>query len=365
MHNYFTLTTTGDDRAEWIALIDRAASPLKDIHFHPDYLRIYELTYGEKALLFCIKLGPYVIFQPFLMRQTSLSLSKDSYRDLTSAYGYGGPLQSKNVPQEAQQRLRDAYQECFQHWSSSEGIVSEFCLLNPVCGEEQKKCLPQDLHYHKRKTVVVADLRPSMPQIWARIEERQRKGVALARRKGIKIHHSSMCDKDMAAFQTSYISTMERVEARPSWHFPDSYFVNCRDCLGPKNASLFNALWEGKIIASFFTIQMYDTFYYHFACSNPEYRKLNPTSLLLLDTMMWAKQQGYSHYHMGGGRTAGKDSLFQFKHSFCKTEVPIYSYSKVLNQPIYEQLVSTKMALEITEDGEPMPEDYFPRYRAR
>ena len=145
MYNYFTLTTTGADRAEWIGLIDCLASRLRDIHFHPDYLRIYELTYGEKALLFCLRLGQYVIFQPLLMRQTPLSLSKTSYRDLKSAYGYGGPLQSENVPQELQQRLCDAYQESFQHWSTREGVISEFCLLNPLFGEEQKKSLPQDL----------------------------------------------------------------------------------------------------------------------------------------------------------------------------------------------------------------------------
>jgi len=348
----FQLGTTGEDRARWIALLDRLPRELRDLHFHPDYMRIYELTYADEAVLLVHEDENGFIMQPFIVR----TVPDETAQDLTSVYGYGGPL-AQGTPS------TEAFQRALKAWGAQNNYVSEYCLLSPFTTEAQTACLPSDLAIEKRKDVVVADLRQPMHALWSNIEERQRKACAAARRKGIIIEASDLSDEDFEDFQTRYLRTMDQVGASDFWKFPDTYFSNCRDALGRENVTLLNATFEGQRIATFFHIHMFDTVYYHFACADPAYRNLNPTSLLLLDSLIWAKSAGFKWFHMGGGRTTGRDSLFTFKYSYCRQTLPLYGYTHVLDDAAYDKLVTEKLARERTTDGAERQTDFFPRYR--
>lgn len=343
------------DRAKWIALLDALPAHQRDLHYHPDYLAIYERTYPETAHLIVWHGGQGALFQPVIARP----VPGTARNDLSSVYGYGGPLSVGEVgPDDI-----DAFQDALLSFAAGTGAVAEFCLLHPAFTDAQSRLLPKDNRLTYRKEVVVADLSASLPEIWARIEERQRKAALTARKAGIEIATSDLSDAHMDAYHQLYLRTMQAVGARPFWHFPDRYFHNCRDCLGPENVTLFNAVKDGRVVASFFHVHMYDTVYYHFSCSEPDARKLNPTALLMLDSLIWAKSAGFRLFHMGGGRTDGADSLFTFKHAFSGQTLPLYSTQRILDPIAYERLTAATKLRETEAHGAPLDSAFFPRYR--
>ncbi len=346
---------TDSDRRRWITLLDALPEQHRDIHYHPDYLAIYERTYEETAHLIVWQGATATIFQPVIRRP----IPGEDAADLSSVYGYGGPL-AIGTPTSAD---LTAFQEAFLTFANDRNAVAEFCLLHPALGHLQAQLLPKEVEHAYRKEVVVADLTPPLPEIWARIEDRQRKAALSARKAGVVITTSDLSDQDLDAYHALYIRTMQSVGAKPFWHFPDRYFHNCRDCLGPDNVTLFHARHRGRVIASFFHIHMYGTVYYHFSCSEPDAKKLNPTALLMLDSLIWAKSAGFRLFHMGGGRTDGLDSLFTFKHAFSGQTLPLYSTQRVLNADAYARLTEATLLRETQAHGAPIESAFFPRYR--
>ena len=343
------------DRERWLALLADLEPSHRDIHFHPDYLAIYERTYDETAHLICWQGTASTIFQPVIRR----TIPGTPQSDLSSVYGYGGPL-AIGTPTPVE---RAAFTDAFQGFARAQDAVAEFCLLHPVLDAAQTALLPDGSTRTYRKEVVIADLTLPLPQIWARIEERQRKAALAARKAGVVVVASDLSDPELDAYHALYLRTMQAVGAKPFWHFPDRYFHNCRDCVGPDHVTLYNALHEGRVVASFFHIHMFDTVYYHFSCSEPEARKLNPTSLLMLDSLIWAKSAGYRLFHMGGGRTDGQDSLFTFKHAFSGQTIPLHSTQRVLDPEAYARLTEAAKLRETERHGAPLESAYFPRYR--
>lgn len=343
------------DRAIWLGLLEALPLDQRDIHYHPDYLHIYERTYSETAYLVVWDGEGGTIFQPLVAR----NIHGEDLCDLSSTYGYGGPL-SIDTPTSND---IENFVRGFGAFAKECGAVAEFCLLHPKLTNAQRPLLPEGQAVTYRKEVVVADLTQPLPLIWARIEERQRKAALTARKAEIEIVVSDGSDQDYDAYHSRYLATMQTVGARPFWHFPPDYFCNCRDSLGADHVTLMHAQRDGQILASFFHIHMYGTVYYHFSCSDPAARKLNPTSLLMLDSLIWAKSAGYSLFHMGGGRTEGTDSLFAFKHAFSGQTLPLYSTQRVLDSDAYDRLTTAAKLRETKIHGAPVETAFFPRYR--
>lgn len=343
------------DRERWISLIESLEPAQRDIHFHPDYIGIYEQTYPETGHLAVWTGNQGTIFQPFICRD----IPRCDRTDLFSVYGYGGALALGSPSASDISNFRAS----LSAFADSLGAVSEFCLLSPFFYDLQKQYLEADQKCELRKNVVVADLRTSLPKIWSRIEERQRKAALAARKAGLEVWMSDLSDRDLDAYHDMYIRTMHDVGARTFWHFPDRYFHNCRDCLGEENVTLLHAKRGGRTLAAFFHVHMYDTVYYHFSCSEPDAKKTNAATLLMLDSLLWAKGAGFKMFHMGGGRTDGADTLFNFKYSFSGQTLPLYSTERIFDPGTYDALTNATKHLEIERLGAAIDSNFFPRYR--
>ncbi|WP_299968641.1 GNAT family N-acetyltransferase [uncultured Roseobacter sp.] len=352
----FHLSTTGADRERWISLLDALPNGSRDIHFHPDYMRIYERTYPDQTAHLLVYEGTGgTICKPIV----SKGIPGTDYCDISSVYGYGGPLTIGSPTEDDLGRFDDAVQAS----ATSLGAISEFCLLHPLLGDAQKVLLSSNEPVTYRKEVVVVDLSQSLGEIWRRIEDRQRKAALAARKAGLVVRASDLSEADIARFQVMYLKTMENVGARAFWHFPDDYFHNCAAALGFDGTSLFHAEKDGEVAASVFHIHMYDTVYYHFSCSDPDSRQLNATSLLLLDSLIWAKGAGYRWFHLGGGRTDGEDPLFTFKRAFSGETKPLFSTQRILDTQTYDTLTAATKQREASALGQPRETSFFPRYR--
>mgnify|MGYP002700136646 CR=1 FL=1 len=357
------LKATGDDAIEWRRLVDSFPSARRDIHYTPQYHQIYEQTYGQQSSLFVFQSAGNTIVQPVVRKVVPPELTGDCNErrlDLESVYGFGGPLATNPV---SHQQAKD-YNLAFCEYQRSVGAVSEYCQLHPLLLEHQTPLLSESCEKSLRKQCVFIDLSQSLTDLWSSIHERQRKAVAVAKRRGVKVRRLEATDEQLDQFRAMYSATMVRVNAAESWHFPDTYFRSCRDCLGEQKVSLFAAEVDGGIGGYFYLLHEYDTCYYHFAATDPAFNKFNLSSLLLFETLLWAKVQGYKNYFLGGGRSSEEDdSLLKFKSSFSQTKSPLLVYQRILNDECYHGLEVQKVRREKADGYLPKIHNYFPVYR--
>lgn len=356
MSSFDILSSIGPDRERWIEALNSMPAKCQDMHFHPDYMQIYASTYDSKVALILMEDDDALIMQPIIIRE----IADGRFCDMTSVYGYGGPLASKPPSKKIVNEFHDA----ITNWAKQSQIVSEYCILHPFLSGLQKKILPENTDVFYRKEIVSGDLTIPLSKIWERIEDRQRKAILSARKNNITIELSDGSQHDYANFHSRYLDTMEKVQATSFWHFPDDYFWNCCAHLGAEKATLLHAKLDGETLASVFHVHQNDTVYYHFSCSNESAQKLNPVPLLLFDSILWAKSEGFSNFHMGGGYTDTADSLFYFKSAFFNNTVSLYAYRRIFDEERYKFLTEEKKRQETAELGAPKETEFFPRYRA-
>ena len=106
------------------------------------------------------------------------------------------------------------------------------------------------------------------------------------------------------------------------------------------------------------------TAYYHFSGSDDTFDDLGQNNLLMSEVMLWAKRQGFSRYHLGGGVSSSQeDSLLRFKSGFSGQRAILYTYGRIHHQSTYEYLCQLKRKHEIETMGTVIESDYLPLYR--
>lgn len=354
------------DRKTWQSFFDGLPDIYKDLHFSIEYLDIYRQTYNAEIFgLYYVKsdikiLQPVVIKRMQNLEFLSQNIAADVV-DIESPYGFGGVIANKKLSESE----FDEFQLIKHKFVISIGAITEFCSYHPFFSQMQLRTKSKCFDVYARKRCAYIDLTKSYSELWLNIKERQRKAILSARRRGVKVRRMSLNDGEISNFYYSYIATMKRVNASDEWKFPKNYFLNCRDCLGRKACSLFNAYIDDTVIASFFLIHAHDACYYHFSCSDPEFTSLNANHLLMFDTAIWAKNRGCKLYFLGGGYSScGDDNLYRFKQSFTSSYKVLYQSKEVFDKEKYNELTKMKMAFESAKGNSVLNSQFFPPYRS-
>src|SRR5688572_28053408 len=101
---FSVLKSTGADGERWRVLSERLPPRLRDLHFLPEYVRIYEKSQRIAGYLACLNSDDGYVIQPFVVRPLNgLSFLAarnlpDQYYDIASPYGFGGPVASALSP---------------------------------------------------------------------------------------------------------------------------------------------------------------------------------------------------------------------------------------------------------------------------
>ena len=94
------LSAEGESSRRWTALVNNLPVQRRDIHFLPEYGRIYRDSYGYEPLLAVYSHSDQYIIQPLVRRPLGglpfLAGATDAaaYWDIANPYGYGGPVSS-------------------------------------------------------------------------------------------------------------------------------------------------------------------------------------------------------------------------------------------------------------------------------
>ncbi len=186
------------------------------------------------------------------------------------------------------------------------------------------------------RTVIVT-LDKTEEDLLATMKQKTRYNVRLAEKKGVVIKKRE--DSSLEIFWQLLQETAERNEVT---FYSKSYFEHLFTAVG-EGVQCFEAVYEGKTIASLLLVLSGTTATYLFGASANAYRNTMANYLLHWQAMLFAKKQGYKTYDFWGisdgtAHTARWEGITRFKTSWGGEEVSYPGlYRKVLS--------STKMGI--------------------
>lgn len=366
---FSVLSTFGEERDRWFSYIERLEPRSRDIHFLPEYGQIYQKTYGYEPFLACYEDGEDFVIQPYVKRPLGgLPFLKEQdgrerYFDIANAYGHGGPLAQCNDPDRAPQLLLE-YDRRFTAYCAENKIAAEFTSLHPLL-ERQRLFLNLGLVSGTRqKEIVYVDLTGPEEEIWAGLRKDRKNSIKKARKNGVSVEKVELTPENLGVFNKLYYRTMERNGAADRWYFPEGYFKDSHEQLGKERVSLFVAYVGTAPAAACILMHAFDTIYYHFTGSDERFFSYGAISLMVYEVALWARQEGYLRFFLGGGVSSSpQDSLFMFKSGFSKKTAPLFTYGRVHHKETYEHLCAIKREHEKMTLGTEIESDYFPLYR--
>jgi len=327
-------------RRDWVAVLEQM-----DAH---DYCHSYDFHHissqnGEgDPIMFAVRdsAGRYVFCWPALWR----AIPETSWPDLTSVYGYGGPLATNaTLARASLERVLDSMRDL--------GAVSLFSRMHPIFIDQ----LPDDpaVRGELLGDVVVIDTR-SQPDPITSYRSDHRRGIKRALKAGITTEIDAE-GKRMDEFLALYREAMDFVGADDYYYFDKDYFSLLKEASDFQSVITFAQL-GGKEIAAGLSLITNDIMHAYLGGSLPEYRKLAPMKVITAAEHEFAVSNGFGCIVLGGGLGLADDHLLKFKRGFSNNLKPFSVYKNILNKNIYEELCSS-VGVSFNADG------YFPAYR--
>lgn len=300
-----------NEKEKWNRIVK--SFPDYDIYYLNEYIKPFLCLDKTEAFLIYFKNEKtelcYVVEKSDVSNFKSFckNLDKKTYFDLSTPYGYGGPL-VKNYNYENIKLFFDRLTK----WAKSENIVSQFIRFHPLI--ENHKFFADFIEIKTFKKTVYLAL-DDEETIYKNMDLTCRRHVKRALKNNItvSINNSKEAQNN---FIKLYIHTMKRNNATDYYYFNDKFYEETFSNLG-KNSNLFNAYYNGEIISSAIIFNCNNNLHYHLAASNKDYMNLCSNKLLVYEVALWGVKNGYKKFHMGGGNEA-EDSLFTYKRSFNK-----------------------------------------------
>ncbi len=316
-----------------------------DFYHTYDYHQLAKVE-GETPIIVVYQNGNCFVGIPFLQRK----IFDTNYNDLTSVYGYAGPLyvdpNDEFQQEDFKQRLNDFFIE--------NNIVSVFSRLNPFIPNQENiiSGLGDVLKLSKVVNIDITKPKDEQRTIFSKTTKRY---VNKTRKLcDIKIGGTP---EDIETFKDLYYENMDRVNAKDSYYFDIEYFEKITRSDDFQNDVLFAILKEtGEIISAAMMIKTNDIIQYHISGTRDQYLHLTPIRILIDEMRILGTDQGYTYFNLGGGLGSTEDSLFKFKSSFSKDFKDFKIWKYIVNDKIYNEL-SEQFSDKTTN------RNFFPLYR--
>lgn len=349
---------------EWEEYLSRAPH---DFFQTAKYHAFSAAANSEAWLLLCGNRDKFVAW-PYLLEPISGTAGLErQFRDVTSVYGYSGPV-LYNCRQD-EEFLVNAWEACVDAWRA-QMAVSVFTRFNPILGNvawlQPEWTTPGVLGrtYKEGKTVAI-DLSKSPEEIWADYQRKLRQHLRRVEREQ---EFTTMHDPEwehLDEFISMYYATLQRNNAAPFYFFSRDYFVALKQALGT-HGSLLLSMWDGTVGAALLLIEYSGIVSVHLAASDDRCSPHSPNKWLFHGAQVLARARGNKFLHIGGGRgSRDDDPLFRFKAMFSSTHLPFYTGRWVLDAEAYDFLTAERRKqAELQDGGGYLAPTYFPMYRA-
>lgn len=321
------------EKKEWDKVISNIKE--KDVFYTYDFMDITKARDNEIRLFYYVEGENYAVYPFYLRKISNLKFLKendyDSYFDIASAE-FGGPI--FHIKDKNADAFIEEFFKQFEGFCRDNNIISEFCRLGAF--NKYKEEITKKRRGGCPKTTVIVDLTKKKSVLENEIHKERRKKIRKALRRGVEITNRS----DPKTFRHIYSKTMNRSNAARRFIYDFDFFENLLQRLKDK-ATIFFAFKEEKPIAALLLLHYGDFVHNFLSCSLEDYLKDNPNDLLKYHGIIWAKDNDFKSYSLGGG-LKGNDELYKYKTTFSSTTTSRCIYKKVYNKRIYNELVDIK-----------------------
>ena len=311
-----------------------------------DFYHTYEYhdlikEHDQESILILYVSGDDKIVFPFLKR----SLSKGLY-DLTSAYGYLGPLTNSETIDHL------SFREEFLHYLKKRKIVSVFSKLNPFMNQ-QKSILSSMGTIEKVGEVIYYDQNEDSEEQLKKYHRTT--GQRLRKLQRIASIKEAVSDEDIGYFVAQYHLSLDRLGANRSFYYPDTYFKRLLNCDFLK-AKIYFAIHDQteEVMGGVFCVGAKKIAQLEIAWTHQDYHKLSPVRLLF-DTCRKEFREPFKYLNLGGGPGGREGSLMRFKASFSPHHKEFHVW-KLVVLPEYYKSLQTERQFQSNSS-------YFPKYR--
>lgn len=321
---------------------------MMDIYFEENYGKLYEEYEQGKCVNFKYKDTNGEVKYIFIKRK----IIGQKYFDITTPYGYGGPLIRLNKDGNKEELLK-AYQESFTEYCIENNIVSEFVRFHPLVNNADDFKNFYIIKYERN--TVATNLIDSEDPFLEEFSKSTRKTIRRLLKGGLE-YRVIKSPESIEEFIKIYYSTMSRNDASEYYYFDEKYFNNCLKYF-KKNIVLVEIMYNEEIICSSINFIYNEFLHVHLSGTLSEYINLSPAYILKYATLEWAQNNNIQYIHYGGGKTNDKnDSLYKFKKKFTEsTEFHFYTGCKIWDCKVYDELCK--------KNGVDSGINYFPAYR--
>jgi len=329
-----------DQKDEWNEII-RSMNRYDFYHLNEYHL----LENSGRSLLLYFSSDETRIVLPVVLRR----IEGTEYNDITSVYGYAGPLSNRENPDT---QAISEFQKHLIFFFEENNIVSAFSRLHPFF--ENQKLILSDLGevINTNQTVGIDLSLPVNEQKW-QYSSSLKKQLNHFKQKNIIVKNAESRE-EIDIFIEIYNESMKRVNAPEMYFFSKDYFYTFMENLP---SSLFLAYYNDEIISGSLFTMCNGIVQIHLSAVKDKFLHLSPLKLVWDCIRIYSDEQNAKWLHLGGGVGGMDDDLFQFKTRFSDLRFIFKTWRYIHNETVYNRLVSGKYPEKIPQSS------YFPIYR--
>jgi hypothetical protein len=273
-----------------------------------------------------------LIVFPFKIR----NIEDTGYFDLTSVYGYCGPISNGHFNDLSKEHFAFFHQK-FSEFCTKNYIVSVFSRLHPL--SDYSNFFDNFGEFADINKTVVIDLEQSPQEQIKQYRKSTKYEIKYLRERDFSIIETKN-PKDIDNFIEMYYKTMEKVRAFDRYYYDRDYFhgfLNNDDY----EVILLMAEKDGQYVAGGIFTVVGNIMQYHLATTAEESIKDAPMKLILDEARIKAKNKNLQFLHLGGG-FAGRDddNLYLFKSGFSKKRLQFSVWKHITDMEQYNKLVA-------------------------
>ena len=327
--------------AEWIACV-RAA--VNYDFYHTWHYHALEKS-GEPILFVYQEQGVFIAL-PLLKRE----INNSGLFDLTSVYGYSGPISNLKFKDISDQFLEN-FKRSFLEFMKVEGYICLFSRLNPFI--DQKVLIEKIGGLADNGKTVYIDLSVSIEEQRASYEKRLGRQIRQLRKMPYHIKEAGT-DHEIRLFTAMYTENMLRLGAGKRYFYEEKYFMELLK--SNREECKLIVIYDGEeMICGAVIMCAGNVIRNHLSATASAYVHYSPSKLLTDEISVIGRRLGKQYFHLGGGVEGKEDSLFRFKYSFSRLLLEDNTWRFVSDHLVYNDLVK--------ERNDSRNVNYFPLYR--
>ncbi|MCW8164699.1 GNAT family N-acetyltransferase [Verminephrobacter aporrectodeae subsp. tuberculatae] len=302
------------------------------------YLPQYHLAYAlrvphSRPLLWHFSCAGQHFLYPFLLTPVVLGSVTTPYFDVSSVYGYTGPIAST-----ADSRfIADAW-TAFDAYTARQRVIAEFVRFSPFNGN-QGLAHPQSCVLANR-TLAVSRLPTSRAALLQSLSAKTRNMLRKAGQAGLVARELPL-PQCLPQFRALYDATMVRNQVPEFFLYDDAYWQQLL-ALGSQGLRLFGSFAGARLVAAAMAVVDGASGLYHLGASLNECAPPGAGNLSLFALSCGLMESGVEFLNMTGGRTTDpNDALLLFKRSNANGTA-IFHIGKRIVDPLAYNAVATQ-----------------------